>query len=106
MGRGMRPSMNKEFQTHYLNESGKRKGERITNLFDQLLVVLTTDPNDDLDQQHADRQMILCPPSRETAIMRTKLEEACFFARKSMCSQVQNTAEEKTPTPPAVAPPV
>jgi len=78
--------MNREFAVHMLNDEGKAKAARIANLFDQLLTELTTPatPNDGPES-------VLCPPSRETSIVRTKLEEACFFAKKAMASAPGNT---------------
>jgi hypothetical protein len=67
--------MNKEFQVHMLNDEGKLKAQRIAEAFDQLLDTL---------------QERLCPTGREMSIVRTKLEEACFFAKKSMASDPTN----------------
>ncbi len=66
--------MNKEFAVHMLNDAGKAKARSIAEHFDQLLAALCE----------------VCPPSRELAIVRTKLEEACFFAKKAMASDVTN----------------
>ncbi len=76
--------MNKEFAVHMLNDAGKDKARAIAEAFDHLVNVLTTPatPED---------PTIICPPCRETAIMRTKLEEACFFAKKAMASAPGNT---------------
>ncbi len=61
--------MNKEFQVHMLTEEGKAKATLIAKAFDDCLETLK----------------IICPePSREMAIVRTKLEEASFFAKKAM----------------------
>ena len=67
--------MNKEFAVHMLNDDGKTKAKAIADAFDECL----------------EKLVALCPPSRETSIMRTKLEEACFFAKKAMASQPENT---------------
>jgi hypothetical protein len=69
--------MNKEFEVHMLNESGKAKAAAIANAFDSLLASLIA---------------IVPDPSREMALARTKLEEACFFAKKAMASKPENTA--------------
>lgn len=76
--------MNKEFAVHMLNETGKDKARQIAEAFDTLLSTLTTpaDPNN---------LAIICPPGRETALLRTKLEEACFFAKKAMANDPANT---------------
>lgn len=70
--------MNKEFSVHVLSDEGKQKARQIAEAFDLLLDTLTTPltPND---------PTVLCPQGRELAIVRTKLEEACFFAKKAMC---------------------
>ena len=61
--------MNKEFEVHILTEAGILKAEILAKLFDELLNTLT---------------MHHCPNNREFSIVKTKLEEACFFAKKSM----------------------
>jgi hypothetical protein len=67
--------MNEAFQVHMLNDVGKEKAREIAQAFDQLLNEVEA----------------LCSPSgREIAIVRTKLEEACFFAKKAMASRPQN----------------
>lgn len=65
----------KEFQVHMLNEQGKAKAVGIASAFDECLTKLEG----------------LCPASRELAIVKTKLEEACFFAKKSMANDEANT---------------
>jgi len=66
--------MHKEFQTHRLNEEGMEKAKMIAYIFDECL--------DSIES--------LCPSGRELAIVRTKLEEACFFAKKAMASDSSN----------------
>ena len=66
--------MNKEFTTQSLNEKGIEVVNGVRGLFNELL--------NELEQY--------CPPSREFSIVRTKLEEACFFAVKSACSVREN----------------
>lgn len=61
--------MNKEFQVHILTTTGIEKAKELANIFDDLLRRLTFD---------------YCPNNREFSIVKTKLEEACFFAKKSM----------------------
>jgi hypothetical protein len=68
--------MNKEFEVHMLNEAGKSKAAAIAVAFDACLTALTS---------------INPEPSREMSIARTKLEEACFFAKKAMASKPENT---------------
>ena len=62
--------MNKEFQTHKLSEAGFKKARAIAQAFDDCLEKLKE----------------LCPEGREFSITKTKLEEAAFFAKKSMAS--------------------
>jgi hypothetical protein len=70
--------MNKEFQVHPLNEQGKNKASRIAELFDGLLN----------DLYHFGLE------GRELAIVKTKLEEACFFAKKGIAVQLENQLKE------------
>lgn len=62
------------FQVHRLNEEGLAKADRIAKSFDQLLNSLQTD-------------IVNC---REMSIVKTKLEEACFFAKKAMANDPNN----------------
>lgn len=68
--------MNKEFSVHMLNEQGKSKAQTIAKAFDTLLTTLLA---------------INPEASREMSLARTKLEEACFFAKKAMASNPENT---------------
>lgn len=67
--------MRPQFKVHMLNDIGKQKAKEIAEDFDQLLAALEGK----------------CPDGRELAIVRTKLEEACFFAKKSMASAPGNS---------------
>ncbi len=58
------------FQVHRLNPGGLAKAEFVANAFDDLLSNL----------------MAHVPPGREFAIVKTKLEEACFFAKKGIAN--------------------
>jgi hypothetical protein len=73
--------MNKEFEVHILNDGGIAKARNLASLFDGLLNEMKT----------------LCPESREFSIVKTKLEEACFFAKKSIANDPANQkdAEKK-----------
>lgn len=62
------------FQVHMLNDSGKDKARIIAIQFDNLLRDLS----------------LVCPAGREMSIVRTKLEEAAFFAKKAMANQPEN----------------
>lgn len=67
--------MNKEFEVHMLNEIGKQKARDIADLFNTCLEGLK----------------LRCPEGREFSIVKTKLEEASFFAKKSMAIRPENT---------------
>ena len=63
-----------EFEVHILNEDGIRKAQCIKELFNEMLTRLSA----------------WTGTGREQSIMKTKLEEACFFAKKSMATQEVN----------------
>lgn len=64
-----------EFAVHMLNDEGKQKAEKIADAFGTLL----------------DSLYEMCgSQGREMAIVRTKLEEASFFAKKAMATQKEN----------------
>ena len=67
------------FKVHTLNEEGESRANQIAAAFDDLLFTLT-----------GDRPAVLCPEGRELAIVKTKLEEACFFAKKAMANDPAN----------------
>ena len=67
--------MRAEFRVHLLNEDGIKKA-----------VVLAEILESALDQI----ENICGHDGREMAIVRTKMEEASFFAKKSMASRVEN----------------
>lgn len=62
------------FTVHILNTEGINKARRLQNVFDDLLTEIQS----------------ICPEGRELSIVRTKLEEASFFAKKSMAMQKEN----------------
>ena len=64
------------FEVHILNDEGKANAQDIANKFNNLLL--------DLEKVCGD------PPNREWSIVKTKLEEACFFAKKAMATKRQN----------------
>ena len=66
--------MDRLFEFHLLNDNGKQKAQEIADNFDVLLENLKA----------------LCSEGREFSIVKTKLEEACFFAKKSMAVQPEN----------------
>jgi len=58
-----------EFAVHKLNEGGLKRAEEIAVLFNAFLFALESTIGTD---------------GREVAVVRTKLEEASFFAKKAM----------------------
>lgn len=63
-----------EFQVHMLNENGKRKAREIAEGFSILLAGVEA----------------LGVTGRELALVKTKLEEACFFAKRGIASLPEN----------------
>ncbi len=62
-------AINKEFANHVLNDHGVARSGDITHAFDTLLnTLLHINPD----------------ASREMSLVRTKLEEASFYARKAL----------------------
>jgi hypothetical protein len=76
--------MNKEFEVHMLNPTGVAKANEIAQAFDQLLEKVIT-----LSSQTAPGPQVVAK-SRELSIVRMKLEEASFFAKKAMASLPEN----------------
>ncbi len=62
--------MNKEFKVHILNEVGIERACAVAVDFDVLLEQLKD----------------YVPEGREFSIVKTKLEEACFFAKKAIAN--------------------
>lgn len=72
--------MHQAFRVHMLNEKGKGLASEIAGAFDEL----------------AARLFLICPQGRELAIVMTKLEEACFFAKKAIANVEANQADAAT----------
>lgn len=70
--------VDKMFQFHKLNTEGIHRAIVIAERFDTLLHDLS----------------LLCPDSREFSLCKTKLEEACFFAKKAMANNPDNQEPE------------
>lgn len=66
--------MRSEFQVHLLNEHGLSKATEIGEAFSALL----------------DKLQSVCDPGREMAIVVTKLQEAAFFAKRSVAVNPAN----------------
>lgn len=60
--------MRKEFAVHKLNQAGLTAAADIGEIFSRAVIELET----------------LVPPGREMAIVMTKLQEACFFAKRGI----------------------
>ena len=73
--------MDPAFEVHMLNAGGIEKAQKMAASFDQLLSELY-ELSGSAVQTH-----------RPMAIVRTKLEEACFFAKKAMASNPANQKE-------------
>lgn len=81
----------KEFEVHRLNGEGMKRAQSIALSFSSLLNLIETDcsaVNDDTGQAVPGDPRLL-------AVVRTKLEEACFFSKKAMASQ---KAHQQEPT--------
>lgn len=66
--------MDEIFLTYKLNNEGKDKVERVRNAFDALLHIIYKN----------------CPDSRYVSLVKTKLEEASFFAVKAVSAYPEN----------------
>ena len=66
--------MNVEFKVHRLNEGGLGKAQQLAENFDSLLTYVAS----------------VVPQGRYLAIVKTKLEEACFFAKKGIAEIPEN----------------
>jgi hypothetical protein len=69
--------MNELFAGHMLNEKGFARVQNIGRAFDTLLCVIEA----------------AVPEGRQLSIVRTKLEEACFYAKKGVA--IQDEYQEK-----------
>lgn len=71
--------MHMEFEVHILNPEGIQKARDLVAAFDQLLTKI---------------ESFGVSGTRAMAITRTKLEEACFFAKKAIASLPENQKEK------------
>ena len=67
--------MNKEFKVHVLTDEGRIYAQEIAKAFDDCLSKLIKIRGGDEN------------PSRYMSLVKTKLEEACFFAKKDMAEK-------------------
>lgn len=74
-------SISYEFEVHVLNDTGISKARRIAEVFSAALRAL--------DEEG------LITNGRERSLVVTKLQEACFFAKKSMAQNPDNQREVK-----------
>lgn len=70
--------MDSLFAVHRLNDNGLRKADRIATSFNNLLMDLNA----------------YCPEGRYLSLVKTKLEEASFFAKKSIAIDPENQIPE------------
>lgn len=76
------PINNSEFQFYKLNENGLDECEQVARLFDDFLA--------DLEHTLSHKGDPRC-----IAIVKTKLEEACFFAKKAAALKLDNQLNEE-----------
>ena len=72
------PPTRPEFQVHILNEQGIKRAQSLATQFTRFLNTIEGLSGTD---------------GREMAIVRTKLEEASFFAKKALASRAENQKE-------------
>ena len=65
------------FEVHMLNDRGKRRAVEIAEIFSTLLYSL---------------EVIVSANSRNMSIVKTKLQEAAFYAKRQMAEQKENQA--------------
>lgn len=75
------PTIRSEFAVHRLNPPGFLKAEQLAAAFSKLL--------NEIDE--------LVPDGREKSLVITKLQEACFFAKRGIAV---NTANQEPPPAP------
>ncbi len=66
--------MRSEFAVHLLNDAGIEKAKIIGDAFSTLL----------------DQVEMLVPPGRERSLVATKLQEACYFAKRGIAVLPEN----------------
>lgn len=81
------------FDVHMLNEKGKKNANLIKEIFEEALSQLESVCGP--DRSTGAGQMTQDDSGREMAIMRTKLEEASFFAKKAMAKRPENQENQE-----------
>lgn len=66
--------VNEIFSVHMLNDDGKKKAVAMAEDFSELLA----------------RVEAVVPPGRELAIVKTHLQDACFYAKRGMAMKPEN----------------
>jgi hypothetical protein len=81
--------MHQEFEVHLLNDRGIDKAKRLAAYFDDLLCrieeIMDAEVTSELDSVRK-----AASHNRSMSIVRTKLEEASFFAKKAMAILPEN----------------
>lgn len=72
--RAARKTINPEFQVHRLNPAGLTKAEEVAIAFDELLEQVKN----------------WIPESRELSLVKTHMEQACFYVKKGLAKQAAN----------------
>lgn len=67
--------MKPEFQVHKLNSRGLDKATQLAEAFSELLVKV---------------EAVIPSSSRERSLVITKLQEACFFAKRAIAVELEN----------------
>lgn len=81
---GTQPQINPLFASHLLNETGIGKAQRMAELFHNFTDELHTTIWNGMGSTQQGWE------GREWSIVKTKLEEAAFFAKKAMAVQKDN----------------
>ncbi len=66
------------FTHEKLNPAGTEKVDHVEGIFATALELLNE----------------VCPPGRELALVKTKLQEACFWAKKAICETEANQEDK------------
>ena len=74
--------MRQEFQVHHLNETGMTKAVEIADIFSDCLEEV---------------EKLLPEKCRGKSLVVTKLQEACFFAKREIALDPANCTDEPTP---------